>query len=385
MTDESFSESNDAESWVENGIANHHIIYHDYEEFQRIQRIDTEGSSNVYKANWKSTNTIVTLKSFGTKNCITKNFVNELQLLHQVNPHENIIRFFGITKRTYSNYLAILEYTDSGTLSDYLKVNFKKLDWKVKLQFATQIASAVSFLHQRDIIHNDLHSNNILIHQNVIKLTNFGLSRKLSEVTSNPVTVIFEALTDLSSDPGTLAYTDPQYLRMQAKCWRENPNDRPNIQQVFTELKQINLNEKWEKLMKELDQMQMDEGSTTVINSNDNDLINNELLSLLENAEQSEKKNKEIRNEEPNNDYVQSVKQHIMLKNKNENDFKLFAICYLHPSPPFTTAMLVEFKGTMKADTICIKHLEVSQPNIESRNVESTFDLHVLVIFDDEI
>ncbi|CAG8491006.1 6744_t:CDS:2 [Funneliformis mosseae] len=353
MTDESFSGSNDADSWVENGIANHHIIYHDYEEFQRIQRIDTEGSSNVYKANWKSKNTIVTLKSFGTKNCITKNFVNELQLLHQVNPHENIIRFFGITKRTSLTDLS----SDPGTLA-YTDPQYLRMQASTNGKFQYEI-----------IKKSDVYSVGILLWE-------ISSGRPPFE-TYNKDALFLELLNGKRETP--IPDTPANYLNIYKKCWRENPNDRPNIQQVFAELKQINLNEKWEKLMKELDQMQMDEGSTTVINSNDNDLINNELLSLLENAEQSEKKNKEIRNEEPNNDYVQSVKQHIMLKNKNENDFKLFAICYLHPSPPFTTAMLVEFKGTMKADTICIKHLEVLQSNIESRNVESTFDLHVFV------
>ena len=52
-----------------------------------------------------------------------------------------------------SNYLLILEYADSGTLGNYLKDNFNKLDWNIKLQFAIQIADAVLCVHQNDIIH----------------------------------------------------------------------------------------------------------------------------------------------------------------------------------------------------------------------------------------
>ena len=54
------------------------------------------------------------------------------------------------------NYLLILEYADSGTLGNYLENNFSKLDWNIKLQFAIQIADAVSCMHQKDIIHRDL-------------------------------------------------------------------------------------------------------------------------------------------------------------------------------------------------------------------------------------
>ena len=58
-----------------------------------------------------------------------------------------------------SNYLLILEYANSGTLRNYLKDNFSRLDWNIKLQFAIQIADAVSGIHQKNIIHRDLVSN----------------------------------------------------------------------------------------------------------------------------------------------------------------------------------------------------------------------------------
>jgi serine/threonine protein kinase len=52
--------------------------------------------------------------------------------------------------------LLILEYADSGTLRNYLKNNFARLDWNIRLQFAIQIADAVSYMHQKNIIHCDL-------------------------------------------------------------------------------------------------------------------------------------------------------------------------------------------------------------------------------------
>src|SRR6266498_2931990 len=112
--------------------------------------------------------------------------------MHKVNFHANIIHFFGITKKkgnyislifffkkkqnllidkfiysfslnnkdnkdnAYSDYLFVLEYADSGTLGDYLKNNFNKLNWNDKLQFAIQISDAVSFIHHKNIVHRDL-------------------------------------------------------------------------------------------------------------------------------------------------------------------------------------------------------------------------------------
>ena len=61
-------------------------------------------------------------------------------------------------------YSLILKYADSGTLGDYLKDNFSKLNWNIKLQFAIQIADAVSCIHQKNIIHRDLVRSLLLIY-----------------------------------------------------------------------------------------------------------------------------------------------------------------------------------------------------------------------------
>jgi serine/threonine protein kinase len=53
-------------------------------------------------------------------------------------------------------YSLVLEYADNGTLKTYLKKQFNKLDWNDKYQLSFQLASAVAFLHESDIIHRDL-------------------------------------------------------------------------------------------------------------------------------------------------------------------------------------------------------------------------------------
>ena len=49
--------------------------------------------------------------------------------------------------------MLVMEYADSGTLRNYLKENFSKLTWNDKYNMALQIASAVSCLHNEEIIH----------------------------------------------------------------------------------------------------------------------------------------------------------------------------------------------------------------------------------------
>ncbi len=49
-----------------------------------------------------------------------------------------------------------MEYADSGTLNTYLNDHFNELDWNNKYTLALQLASAVGFIHECDIIHCDL-------------------------------------------------------------------------------------------------------------------------------------------------------------------------------------------------------------------------------------
>ncbi|RIB16229.1 hypothetical protein C2G38_2091434 [Gigaspora rosea] len=97
----------------------------------------------------------------------------------------------------------VLQYADGGNLQNYLKA--KKTRWTDKLSIAKEIACGLSYLHDNNIIHKDLHPKNILIHQGKPKIADFGLSKQINEVsmTSNSN---FEDLK------GVLQYTEPQCL-----------------------------------------------------------------------------------------------------------------------------------------------------------------------------
>jgi len=147
------------------------------------------------------------------------------------------------------------------------------------MKFAHEIASAVLCLHENDIIHRDLHSNNLLVHQETIKLTDFGLSRKILQSTTTSshqlagilpyfdprcfkankpdkksdvysVGVLLWELTNgkppfINQDQVTLMFnllqgmreesipnTPDEYVNLYKECWQDEPENRPDIRYV---------------------------------------------------------------------------------------------------------------------------------------------------------
>ncbi|CAG7713571.1 unnamed protein product, partial [Allacma fusca] len=70
------------------------------------------------------------------------------------------------------------EPTDAtATYENELKIKFNLLDL---ISFCEQIASGMNFMGRKNVIHGDLATRNVLVFENnVVKITDFGLSRKL--------------------------------------------------------------------------------------------------------------------------------------------------------------------------------------------------------------
>ncbi|RIB28981.1 kinase-like domain-containing protein [Gigaspora rosea] len=258
---------NPSEDQIQKCLIEGHVKFYEYTCFEDVELIGEGGYGKVYRATFKDNEITVALKSFKGNNISIKEIVNELKLHCRVDMHSNIIRLYEKQNLSFTHFMFVLEYADSGTLRSYLRNNFKYLSWYDKINFALQIASAIKCLHVEGIIHRDLHSNNILVHQKNIKLTDFGFSRRLDEATNSSQTFdiysIGILMWEISSgyppfkddiEPYQLAsliieiknglrenHIEGTHLHM-LRSIQHNPNSRPDIQQFFSRLEDLSDN-----------------------------------------------------------------------------------------------------------------------------------------------
>ena len=105
-----------------------------------------------------------------------------------------VVMIYGITLNAEGQPKGIvMEHMPQGSLNTILSNTETKLNWMVRHTMALDVARGLLFLHQQDIIHNDLKSLNVLVRHYgdewKLKLTDFGLSKIKQETAESTDTL----------------------------------------------------------------------------------------------------------------------------------------------------------------------------------------------------
>src|SRR5438045_8842766 len=92
--------------------------------------------------------------------------------------------------------MMILKYAENGNLRNYLDKSYNKLTWDAKFRILFFIALGLNKIHEKELIHRDLHTGNILmINDNNRSITEMGLCKLADYIVSeNTIKNIYSVL-----------------------------------------------------------------------------------------------------------------------------------------------------------------------------------------------
>lgn len=111
-------------------------------------------------------------------------FIGEAKNLSKLK-HENIITVIETFEANNTVYYS-MEYLDGGSLDDLINCK-KKLSEEETILYTKQIASALLFMHSKNMLHLDVKPSNIMLRQGRAVLIDFGLSKQFDD-DGNPET-----------------------------------------------------------------------------------------------------------------------------------------------------------------------------------------------------
>ncbi|RHZ82920.1 hypothetical protein Glove_103g20 [Diversispora epigaea] len=275
------------------------IEWINYDQFENIEHLTEGGCATIYTAiwkvgcyyNWNSKNQIlercgrqkVILKRLNNSNSSNVRWFQEVTLSFTLdNTFQTLATCYGLTKDPNTNdYMLVLMRYDND-LRHFLKDNYQTLTLLQKYRIIYDLAYRLIQIHEKNIMHRDLHSGNILYNAPTLQwfISDLGLSgpadKPLNSIYGNLPYVapevycgqIYTTKSDIYSIgilmweviTSEIPYGDHEhnsdlafaiasgyrptiyeniplvYATLMNQCWDANPDNRPDANIIYNEM-----------------------------------------------------------------------------------------------------------------------------------------------------
>ncbi|CAJ0767632.1 22320_t:CDS:2, partial [Entrophospora sp. SA101] len=139
-----------------------------YDQLSDIKFLVKGGCGSVYSANYfneqEGKSSRVALKSVFNLESNQHEFMDEVVHHTHVKDRNYILQIQGVTRDpTTLEYLMVMEFSNFGSLRDYLQKNHLNLTWKQRVNLLYNIAYGLREIHMVGLLHTDFHSGNLLL------------------------------------------------------------------------------------------------------------------------------------------------------------------------------------------------------------------------------
>lgn len=111
-------------------------------------------------------------------NSIAQQMMAEAMTLGQLH-HPCIVRLYGFVSEA-SMHALVMEYVEGGSLSDLLYKRGVRLDVRSALCIGKELMSALAYMHDRNVLHRDVKSGNVLLGSDLrVRLADMGLAKSV--------------------------------------------------------------------------------------------------------------------------------------------------------------------------------------------------------------
>ncbi|XP_038054415.1 serine/threonine-protein kinase B-raf-like isoform X2 [Patiria miniata] len=167
-------------------------------------RIGSGSFGTVFKGHWHGPVAVKRLNVTDPTASQLQAFKNEVAVLRKTR-HANILLFMGCTSKPQLSI--VTQWCEGSSLYKHLHVQETKFEMYNLINIARQTAQGMDYLHAKNIIHRDMKSNNIFLHDDLtVKIGDFGLATVKSRWSGS----------QLCEQPtGSILWMAPEVIRMR--------------------------------------------------------------------------------------------------------------------------------------------------------------------------